>query len=96
MKTPKELKVFLGNYIHPDFTEKDEEIYYLKREVDEKIKQLKNKEDICYKKWLKLNTENAHLKEKIKEIIKLIKKADMTTTAKDEHNKRKLINEINR
>ena len=31
------LKEFLVKDIHPDFTEKDEEIYYLKKEVDEKI-----------------------------------------------------------
>jgi len=34
------LKEFLGKDIHPDFTEKDEDIYYLKKEVDKKIKEI--------------------------------------------------------
>ena len=36
----KELRVFMGKKIHPNFTETDNELYYLKSEVDELIKNL--------------------------------------------------------
>lgn len=43
----KELRVFMGKAIHPNFTKKDDDLYYLKKEVDDKIKKI----DKIIDKW---------------------------------------------
>jgi len=71
------LREFMGKAIHPNFTETDEDIYYLKKEVDKHFIDRKRVEDVFDKLQTKLaliDYENINIHKKVSDEVKKFRK----------------------